>query len=352
MPIDVRRCLVDLAEQRPVFHSEADFQHSLAWTLHLAEPQARVRLETRPARGMRLDLLVEADGHRVAIELKYLVRRFHGEIAGELFDLPNQAAHDIARYDVVKDVVRVESFLATGVADEGWVIAMSNDPAYWQPGRKQDAVDARFRLHEGRILEGELDWGPAAGAGTTRGRENALELAGRYRCTWRDFASVVDLGGQPVQWRYLAIGVPAEELTGSEPAPQSGAATARPHRARAAAGSSTIRDEVLTAALSPTGQSPDGTVSPAEVIAECCRRGSTYADATIRTHVTSVMCVEAPQHHHTVYPDLERAGQGRYRLHDERLGGVEHCGRGGQFVDERRPRESGLSRLAAGPCEV
>lgn len=98
-----------------MFHSEADFQHSLAWHMKLADPAARIRLETRLVRGMRLDILVESRGRRTAIELKYLVRRFHGEIGGESFDLPDQSAHDISRYDVVKDIVRTESFVADGI---------------------------------------------------------------------------------------------------------------------------------------------------------------------------------------------------------------------------------------------
>jgi hypothetical protein len=40
-----------LALRRPVFHSEADFQHGLAWQIQLDHPDARVRLETRPLEG-------------------------------------------------------------------------------------------------------------------------------------------------------------------------------------------------------------------------------------------------------------------------------------------------------------
>ena len=35
----------ELRRTRPVFHSEADVQHALAWTAHLFEPSLRVRLE-------------------------------------------------------------------------------------------------------------------------------------------------------------------------------------------------------------------------------------------------------------------------------------------------------------------
>ena len=58
MRIDMTSLMDQLARHRPIFHSEADFQHALAWQLQLENPAGRVRLETRPQRGMRLDLLV------------------------------------------------------------------------------------------------------------------------------------------------------------------------------------------------------------------------------------------------------------------------------------------------------
>lgn len=55
-----------------------------------------------------------------------------------------------------------------------------------------------------------------------------------------------------------------------------------------------------------------------DLIAEVRRQGSGLADATIRTHVVSRMCVNAPPHHGTVYADLERVGRGQYRLRTPR----------------------------------
>lgn len=72
----LRHVLERLASVRPIFHSEADFQHALAWQVQLEVPTAAIRLETRPFadRRMYLDLAVNVDGHRVAIELKHLTR--------------------------------------------------------------------------------------------------------------------------------------------------------------------------------------------------------------------------------------------------------------------------------------
>lgn len=89
--------LTRLSAVRPVFHSEADFQQAFAWEARLFDPSLRVRLETRPAPGVRLDLLLTShDGAaQTAVELRYLVRLWHGEHAGERFELKDQGAQDI-----------------------------------------------------------------------------------------------------------------------------------------------------------------------------------------------------------------------------------------------------------------
>lgn len=69
----VGRSMERLRRVRPVFYSEADFQHALAWDIHLAEPNARLRLETPLLAGgrERLDVLAHTGSGRYAIELKY-----------------------------------------------------------------------------------------------------------------------------------------------------------------------------------------------------------------------------------------------------------------------------------------
>lgn len=80
------------------------------------------------------------------------------------------------------------------------------------------------------------------------------------------------------------------------------------------AGGMTVRDEVLAAARSLGARSEDGTFSLANVISELRRRRSMYEESTIRTHVTSKMCSNGPDHLGTDHDDLVRVGRGRYRL--------------------------------------
>lgn len=322
MNVDVDGALSALAAHRPVFHAERDFQHALAWQLQLASPQARIRLETRPRRGVHLDLLVTLNGIRTAIEMKYLLAGLRASHDGELFDLPQQSANDISRHDVVKDITRVEAIIADGYADFGCVLVLSNDRGYWQPPARADCIDADFRLHEGRVLAGSLAWAPRAGAGTTKGRDTPLQLAGRYTCHWRDYSRVSLPDSGAAVFRYLLM--PATAAPGSAPSPPDRGPTRAaipaaaqykaPQPPQAARPASSAREEILTAARRIAGRSPDGSFTLMQIITELHRSGTRYSESTIRTHVTSRMCADSPDHHATSYDDFERLDRGRYRF--------------------------------------
>jgi hypothetical protein len=316
--VDVAGALSALAAYRPVFHSEHDFQHALAWQIQQSSPAARIRLETRPQRGVHLDLLVYLDGASTAIELKYLLAGLRSTVDGELFDLPHQSANDISRHDVVKDITRVEAVLADGYADYGCVLVLTNDRGYWQPAARAGTIDAEFRLYEGRVLEGTLRWADRAGTGTTIGRDTPLSLTGRYACRWRDYSQVSLDSDRTAIFRYLLIN--ASRRQAGPPAPQDARPEMQPTPGLPPAASTrhpagSAREEILAAARKLAGRSPDRSFTLMEIIAETRRSSSRYAESTIRTHVTSRMCADSPDHHGTTYDDLERLGRGRYRLH-------------------------------------
>lgn len=76
----------------------------------------------------------------------------------------------------------------------------------------------------------------------------------------------------------------------------------------------TCRDEILKAAEFLARNSGDGTFSPADVVHRMQSLGTEFTESTIRTHVVSRMCHEAPENHASRYDDLERVERGRYRL--------------------------------------
>jgi hypothetical protein len=76
----------------------------------------------------------------------------------------------------------------------------------------------------------------------------------------------------------------------------------------------TCRDDVLTAIKSLRQRHCRRDFALIEVVQEVQARGTIYKETTIRTHVSSLMCANAPDHHEVAYDDLVRIGRGRYAL--------------------------------------
>ena len=209
--LDMHSILAALAAERPVFHSEADFQHALAWEIHRRHPNLNLRLEYRPpgaAARMYIDIWATTGDRTYAIELKYKTRRAVFELHGERFELLNHGAEDVNRYLFIKDLCRVEDVVATVQGFVGYAVLLTNVSGYWAVREPRSTIDSAFRIHEGRLLTGTLAWSAAAGPGTTRGVEAPLCLAGAYTAAWREYALA---GDGPAAWfRYLLgeVGTP------------------------------------------------------------------------------------------------------------------------------------------------
>lgn len=204
--IDIKGILDKLASIRPIFHSEADFQHALAWEIHHKYPESKVRLEYKPAHADKkcyVDIWVQYLGINNIFELKYKTRGLHLVHDNETFDLLNQSAQDCGRYDVCKDVQRIEKLANKETL--GFVIFLTNDSAYWKLGRGATSEDSAFRLCEGKTLSGILKWGDTTAAGTMKTREQPITLNGHYSISWNDYSNVSD---SPYgEFRYLLINI-------------------------------------------------------------------------------------------------------------------------------------------------
>lgn len=76
----------------------------------------------------------------------------------------------------------------------------------------------------------------------------------------------------------------------------------------------TCRDEILECAQAAMQESGLDYFTISEIISCMQKRGSRYTESTIRTHIVSRMCTNAPNHHAVTYSDLERTERGQYRL--------------------------------------
>jgi len=192
--MNIHSVLESLSRKRPIYHNEADFQHALAWEIR-EHYDCKIRLEKRmdidASRRTYLDILVELDGRRIALELKYKMRSYECTYDGEVFSLLNQGAQDNGRYDVLKDIQRLEQMVSLNLVDEGYLIYLTNDASYYSdPGSEKSTADRDFRIHEGRILTGRLTWGENTGEGTMRGREEPIVLTGEYKMQWQLFSQL------------------------------------------------------------------------------------------------------------------------------------------------------------------
>jgi hypothetical protein len=71
---DVGAMLTELARERTVFHSEADFQHAFAWKINEHLPDAEIRLEVpcgRGPSGRGSRLIAASDGRRGSVTPPY-----------------------------------------------------------------------------------------------------------------------------------------------------------------------------------------------------------------------------------------------------------------------------------------
>jgi hypothetical protein len=206
--LNLEELLGELSQRRPIFHSEADFQHELALIIREQASHLNVRLEVPQASGITLDVLISnrINGDNFVVELKYKTAAWEGVAHGESFRLKNHGADDLGGYDVLRDIERVESLVDSG-ASGGAVIFLTNEPLYWKPRRERSKPTNayEFRVHEGLNLTGTRSWGPNTG-GTSRGRESSISLRGTYETSWQPYSNVGGIHGEFRQLVFITSG--------------------------------------------------------------------------------------------------------------------------------------------------
>jgi len=89
----------------------------------------------------------------------------------------------------------------------------------------------------------------------------------------------------------------------------------------------TCRDEIIQCARNLVHQSGSEVFQLSDILDEMRRVGTFYSDSTIRTHISSRMCANAPKNHPHKYNDLIRLGRGKYKLNEMKvIGPIEEVG--------------------------
>ena len=203
--IDITAILNSLAKRRPVFHSEADFQHAFAWEINLARPNVNIRLEypvPTESKPYHIDVRIENKDEIVAVELKYKTVPVEFVIDGEPFRLKSHSARDQGRYDFIKDIQRLEHVAhaaENGKKFTGYAILLTNDKSYWEKRDNPNTADAAFKIPDERTLNGHLNWTENTSAGTKKNREKEIELSGSYKVEWKNYK--VEWKNYKVEWK-------------------------------------------------------------------------------------------------------------------------------------------------------
>ena len=206
-----------------VFHSEAHFQFCLAWeikkhfncnviledyTASVKDPNGKI------IQKLYTDIVVEDVDcdFRIAIEVKYKTALFsqHGVY------LFNHGAQPLARYDFLKDVERVEGLVLNTSnvqiikrCNIGFSIMLTNDNSYWNiPTIPLKTIDKNIRIHQGNVLNGDLDWYPVNPCPKTiirTKRSKTLHLTGNYTCKWKPYINYSIPNGE---FKYLILSYP------------------------------------------------------------------------------------------------------------------------------------------------
>lgn len=79
-------------------------------------------------------------------------------------------------------------------------------------------------------------------------------------------------------------------------------------------GANGCREEILEAVEAIMAGKDRKVFTVREVVDYMKAKGTVYAESTIRTHITSRLCGNAPDNHPVTYDDLVRVGHGEYAL--------------------------------------
>lgn len=193
--LDIHEIMRQLSQWRPIFHSEADFQFSLAWIIKEKYPDCEIRLEFVPEfnLNLHLDILVILDGKWIPIELKYTTKKCIKNIKDEIYVLKEQGAKDLGCYNYLKDIMRIEQFRDR--ADkfiEGYTIKITSEMTYLKESKKADCIYADFSIAEGSIKTGLMNWASNTGSGTKKAAENPILLSGVYPIHWKNYSKIDD----------------------------------------------------------------------------------------------------------------------------------------------------------------
>ncbi len=159
----IQNSIDELKIERPVFCSEADFQHSLAIKIsNQNHDLSRIRLEKliplKEDKRNYVDLFLDFKDFKAVLELKYKTKKeiiFHDN---EEFNLLGHGAQNLGSYAFFKDIQDIESLINKKQIDMGLCLFLTNDSYYWRE-HPRESITKQFRISDNRKVGNEvLNW--------------------------------------------------------------------------------------------------------------------------------------------------------------------------------------------------
>ena len=203
----------DLAKIRGIFHSEADFQHSLGLLLS-KKYNFQVRLEIpfeiphyykESDKKLKVELDIFMPKEKIGIELKYKTKEGTFERHGETFNLKQHGAQNLGRFDYFDDIRRLQLLKGENIINKGYAFFLTNDPLYWKPIIRKN-FSSNFSMQDERIIESntKLGWtgNPCEGSVTKKRLypNNPIILDNKHQLKWHEFFNL-----RGVSFKYLIV---------------------------------------------------------------------------------------------------------------------------------------------------
>ena len=191
-----------LSENRSFFYSEFDFQYELAKLIEIEFPKAKLYLEY-PHDDKSFDIYFKYKNQYYIIELKYKTKPIGERVNhffNQNFNLKNHRGHPQARYDFLKDIMRIEDLQRNNLKVKGYVIFLTNDQLYWEK-RNYPCIDSKFEISDSRKLERniEYNWAKNPSQGTIKGRTKPISLNSCYKLNWNSYTTT------NIDFKYLMV---------------------------------------------------------------------------------------------------------------------------------------------------
>lgn len=198
---ELQEWVSNLAINRPIFYSEADFQLELGFKLKSKGHEVRLErpIHAKDGKTFELDIVVD---NEVVIELKYKKIDCKYVIGNEIFILKKDGGGKENRYKIFKDVWRVRHLVERKSFKEGFVVLMTNDEQYW------NCVSKKLHAHQFDLSDGRaLIKGQTLEMGGKKKLYNPIEINFNDELKWVDYRTPNQSDNPNTGFRFLVIDV-------------------------------------------------------------------------------------------------------------------------------------------------